>query len=236
MDKLTVLAIGAHADDLEILCSGTLLRYVDAGAAVVMSHMTDGEQGGYDDAPKVSRTRLAEAAAAAEYVGAEYHPLALPEATLSPSDFAQIRLVTELVKRVRPDVVITHHPNDYHDDHVITSQIVVDATFKASIPLYEADGRHLALAPPVFFMETISGLRFEPTDFVDITPVFERKLATFGKHESQVAYLREHYDQDFTEQIDAIARVRGFQCGVRYAEGFTQLQRWPRMQTRRLLP
>ena len=85
-------------------------------------------------------------------------------------------------------------------------------------------------------METVAGLGFAPTEFVDVSEVIDVKTAMLGAHESQLTWLRDHDGVDIVEQMRTAARFRGHQCGVAHAEGFIACQRWLRARPRRLLP
>jgi LmbE family N-acetylglucosaminyl deacetylase len=85
-------------------------------------------------------------------------------------------------------------------------------------------------------MDTIAGLQFEPSEFVDITDHLDTKLAMLAEHRTQLEWLRDHDDVDMLEQLRTVARFRGLQCGVTYAEGFRPCNVWLRATTRRLLP
>jgi LmbE family N-acetylglucosaminyl deacetylase len=89
---------------------------------------------------------------------------------------------------------------------------------------------------PVYFMDTIAGLGFVPTEYVDVTDVIEVKAEMLAAHATQLVWLRDHDGVDIVEEMMTAARYRGQQCGVRYAEGFTQCLTWLRGATRRLLP
>jgi LmbE family N-acetylglucosaminyl deacetylase len=234
---MRVLAVGAHPDDLEILCGGTLARFVREGHEVTMCHATAGDKGSFvHGRQEISRIRIAEAACAAEIAGARSECLGLADGEILASDPAQRRLVVALVRRVRPDLIITHHPGDYMSDHDEVSRLVTDCSFHATLPNFEADGPHHTIVPPIFFMETLMGLGFAPVEFVDIGETMETKVAMLEAHESQLTWLRDHDGIDVTEQMTVTARFRGQQCGVAYAEAFAPCLRWLRGTTRRLLP
>src|SRR5690242_11645815 len=115
---MRVLAVGAHPDDLEILCGGTLARYVQDGHEVVMCHATTGNRGSFvHTCEEVARIRSAEAKRAAELCGAEEATLGLSDGEVSAADPEQQRLVVDLVRETQPDVIITHSPGDYMGDH-----------------------------------------------------------------------------------------------------------------------
>ena len=80
------------------------------------------------------------------------------------------------------------------------------------------------------------GVGFDPVEFVDVSDTIETKVAMLEAHESQLSWLRAHDGIDVVEQMRVVARFRGQQCGVAYAEAFAPCQTWLRGTTRRLLP
>jgi N-acetylglucosamine malate deacetylase 1 len=90
--------------------------------------------------------------------------------------------------------------------------------------------------PPVFFMDTVMGLGFVPTEFVDISATFAAKRRMLARHKSQLRWLTEHDRTDILDSIEVVARYRGLQCGVTYAEAFAQHEVWGRKTPTRLLP
>jgi LmbE family N-acetylglucosaminyl deacetylase len=232
-----VLAVGAHPDDLEILCGGTLARFVAEGHEVVMCNATLGNRGSFEHtSEEIARIRLAEARRAAELCGAEHVTLGFSDADVNAHDREQIRAVIDLVREARPDLVITHSPNDYMGDHNEISKLVFDASFHATLPLFETARPHPARVTPIYFMDTVMGLGFQPTEYVDVTATIETKAQMLAAHESQLTWLRDHDGVDVVEQMRTTARFRGQQCGVAYAEGFAPCLTWLRGTTRRLLP
>lgn len=234
---MRVLAVGAHPDDLEILCGGTLARFVREGSEVIMCHATVGDKGSFVHTPEeIARIRTAEATRAAELCGAEHVTLGLRDGEVLASDREQRRLVVDLVREVRPDLVITHSPDDYMADHNEISRLVFDCSFLATLPLLETGKPPHDTVTPIYFMETISGLGFSPTEFVDVTGVIDVKAAMLEAHESQLSWLRDHDGVDIVQQMKTTNAYRGQQCGVAYAESFTPCLTWLRGTTRRLLP
>jgi LmbE family N-acetylglucosaminyl deacetylase len=232
-----VLAVGAHPDDLEILCGGTLARYVREGHEVVMCHATKGDRGSYQHTmEEIGRIRGEEARRAAEICGAEYVSLGLSDTEVNANDPAQKRLVVDLVRDARPDVIVTHSRGDYMGDHEEVSRLVFECSFHASVPLLETGKPAHAVVPPIYFMETVGGLGFAPTEFVDVTGTIDVKVAMLEAHDSQLTWLRDHDGVDIVENMRVATAFRGLQCGVRYAEGFTPCQTWLRGTTTRLLP
>ncbi len=232
-----VLAVGAHPDDLEILCGGTLARFVQEGHEVVMCHASLGDRGSFvHGREEVARIRGEEARRAAEVAGAEYATLGLSDGEILAGDPEQRRAVVDLVRQVRPDLIVTHSPGDYMSDHNEVSKLVFDCSFHATLPLFETGKPHHSIVPPIYYMETVMGIGFSPTEFVDVSEQIETKVAMLEAHESQLTWLRDHDGVDIVEQMKTTTRFRGQQCGVVSAEGFVPCLTWLRPTTRRLLP
>lgn len=239
--EMRVLTIGAHPDDLEQLCGGTIACYVRGGHDVVMCHVTSGDKGSFaHDAHEIARIRDSEARRAASIVRASYRAFGLGDGEVSAADPRQREMMVELIRDVVPDMIITHYPRDYMCDHNETSKLVFDASFLASVPLYGSTvptpPDRIAKVTPLFYMETVGGAGFTPTEYVDISEVIDTKSEMLASHQSQHTWLEEHDGVDIVDQMRTMARYRGYQCGVRYAEGFVQALEWLRPVTRRLLP
>ncbi len=234
---MRVMAIGAHPDDLEILCAGTLARYADEGHTVTMCHVARGDRGSYEHTrEEIAGIRDLEARAAADLIGAAYLALGVADGEVNASDPGQRATMVEAIRVARPDVVLAHAPNDYMTDHVEASRLALDASFLATLPLFETTSSHLASVPALAYMETVSGNEFVPTEFVDISAYLETKLAMLAKHQSQLTWLADHDDVDMLEQVRTVARFRGLQCGVKAAEGYIPCNVWLRARTSRFLP
>ena len=234
---MIVLAVGAHPDDLEILCGGTLARFVREGHEVVMCNAARGDRGSFvHSSEEIAAIRGEEARRAAELCGARHRTLGLHDAEVNAADPAQQRLVVDLVRETKPDLIITHHPQDYMGDHNEVSKLVFDSSFYATLPLYETGRERHELVTPIYFMDTVMGLGFQPTEYVDVSEVIDTKAAMLEAHESQLTWLRDHDGVDIVEQMRTATRFRGLQCGVQYAEGFAPCQAWLRGTTTRLLP
>jgi len=89
---------------------------------------------------------------------------------------------------------------------------------------------------PLIYFDTLTGASFLPTEFVDITDTFEIKKAMLACHASQVKWLQEHDQIDIADFITVMARSRGLQCGVPFAEGFRAEYAWGRNRPFRVLP
>jgi LmbE family N-acetylglucosaminyl deacetylase len=133
-------------------------------------------------------------------------------------------------------VIITHYPRDYMGDHDEISRLIFECSFHATLPLFETGKPHHSVVTPIYYMETVMGVGFLPTEFVDVTATVQTKVAMLEAHQSQLTWLRDHDGIDVVQQMLTTTRFRGQQCGVEYAEGFVPCVTWLRGSTRRLLP
>lgn len=234
---MRILAVAAHPDDLELLCGGTLARFVNEGHTVTMCHVSRGDRGSYEHSmEEIAAIRLTEAAEAAAIIGAEHVTLGLSDGEVDASDPHQRELAVDLVRQYSPDLILTHHSADYMCDHVETGRLIEDASFVASLPLYETSHTNPVSVPAVYYFDTVTGLEFNPTEFVDISDVIDTKLTAISAHRSQLVWLAGHDNIDFVEQARVASRYRGIQAGTQYAEGFRPSLKSLRPRTVRLLP
>ena len=234
---MRVLAVGCHPDDLEIGCGGTLAKYADKGHDVFMCHVANGDMGHAVIEPaELRRIRTAEAERAGEVIGArEVINIDIGDLTVDSSDPDTVKKVIEVVRYVKPDVIITHSPEDYMTDHIETGKLVFNASFSSSVPHFGPGEAH-GLIAPLYYMDTLAGVNFLPEEYVDVTDTIERKIQAVNKHESQVKWMKDHDGIDFLDFVRTCSKFRGLQCGAEYAEGFRLCRTWPRQTTERLLP
>ena len=233
---MRILAIGAHPDDLEILCAGTLARYAQEGHEVVMCVATDGTAGHMViKPPELAQIREREARAAAEVIKAEFIWLGFPDELIFNDRETRLAFV-DAIRLARPDVIISHAPDDYHPDHRVVNSLVFDTSFIASLPNIETNQPPHPAVPPIYYMDTLAGKGFHPTEYVDISATIETKRQMLACHESQLKWLKDHDNIDVMEFMEITARTRGFQCNQPYAEGFRQADVWPRTLSSRILP
>lgn len=235
---MNILAVGCHPDDLEIGCGGTLARYAQAGHAVSMCIVANGNLGHVEiPPPELRAIRAAEARRASQILGAQRLEMLDVGDLLVDSNRAEtVNALVDVIRRVQPDLIITHPQEDYMKDHVEVSRLVFDASFSASVPHYLTPTPGAAKITPIYYMDTVAGVNFLPAEYVDVSAVIEQKLQALDCHVSQIRWLRDHDGIDFLDFVRTVAKFRGLQCGVPYAEGFRLCQTWPRIPTTRLLP
>ena len=233
----TVLAITCHPDDMEIACAGTLLKCKERGDRVVVCHLSSGNLGHEIIPPdELIRMRAAEAQESGKLAGFEviwggFHDLAVYDGNAEARD-----KVVKVIKEIDPDFIITHSPDEYRPDHIAASRLVFDACFAATLPNYLPELNKRARLVPVYYMDTLAGVGFNPTEYVDVSDFIDKKLDMLKCHDSQIAWMRDHDGIDFPDMVKTCSRYRGYQCGADYAEGFRQCRVYLKGTTKRLLP
>ncbi len=227
-----LLAVMAHPDDAEILVGGAFFHLKSLGWEIGIITMSSGGCGSNTlTFEETSRTRYAEAKAAADYLGAWYACAGLLDIEIF-TNAENIRRVVELMRQFDPDVVITHSPVDYMVDHEESSRLTRSASFALAIPLYQtrqiAPARATQSTPALYYADPIEGMdpmgeRVLPHFYVDITETIEQKLEMLSRHESQRDWLRAHHGIDeYLEQVRRWGAKYGLECGFNYAEGLRQ--------------
>ena len=205
-----VLVIGAHPDDPESMCAGTMLKLKAMGAEVVAVYLTSGEAGIVGKTHEQARTiRQAEARKACEVLGVRAVFLTQTDgnAEVNKERYAEMKA---LIEAEQPDMVITHWPIDSHRDHRVCSILVYDA--------WRMTGRGFDL----YYSEVMTGMQtqnFTPSLWVDITDYRDKKIEAYLCHESQ------ELEGAVKEYHDTMERMRGMECQAKYAEAFVQ-QLW----------
>ncbi|MDX8508452.1 PIG-L deacetylase family protein [Mesorhizobium captivum] len=166
---MKILALGAHPDDIEIFMFGTLAAYAALGAELTFAIATDGAKGGKGDPAALAKARRKEATVAAGLLDVTPRFLDFPDGALV-ADAALIGALKALVGEVKPDLAITHAPNDYHGDHrALSDGVRIAASF----------------AVPVLHADTLGGTGFSPTHYVEISRHWDIKAKAIRAHRSQ---------------------------------------------------
>ena len=238
---MNILAVGAHPDDIEVHCAGTLALYAKRGDKVTMAVATNGEVG-HPTLPnkEVAKIRYEEQKKSAAVIGAELIWMGFPDEFLFDGEKTRLSFIN-MVRKARPDLIITHWDQDYHPDHNTTGTIIQDIKVMTTVPNIKTEYPPCGKIPAIIFMDTASGVGFLPEEYVDITATFEIKQEMFAKHKSQGIWLEDQYGAGATKNKDVLSteihdRFRGKQVGVKYAEAFRFPQRWPRKIIHTLLP
>ena len=205
-----VLVIGAHPDDPEVCCGGTMLLMRQAGYDVVSVYLTRGEAGikgkSHDEAAAI---RTHEALNACKLM--DVRPIFLTQvdgvAEVNVTRFKEMR---DLIEQEKPDMVFTHWPLDLHRDHGVCASLVLEAW------------KRLKYNFELYFFEAMVGKQsqlFSPTDYIDITDVADKKYEACNCHVSQ------RMDDIYERWHDAMERFRGAEFNCKRAEAFIHLRR-----------
>jgi len=231
-----ILAVGAHPDDIEFGCAGTLARCLKRGDTVVMAVACVGDSASPTLGPKeLARVRSAELKKSAKTLDAELIEMGLPDYGVWLNRDTMM-LFTDVVRRARPDIVITHGPTDYGGDHNNTHHLLLDATVAATVKNMKTGHPPLPKIPHIFMMEPLGGYGFNPHVYVDITDTFDVKIRMLRCHVSQMEWMSRYGGFDSCKYVEVAARFRGYQAGVTMAEGFVPHQSFGRVPCGSVLP
>jgi len=210
MAKKNILAVGAHADDVEIGCGGTIAAHVEKGDRVIILIMTESFFTNYDGT--VLRTieeGKIEEESSAKILGAELINLGFKTKEV-PYSSETVEAINEIIDKYNIDMIYTHWYHDTHQDHRRTTQSVLSAgRYVKNILMYE---------PEYPAGRSYSG--FHNQYYVDISPTIDIKMDSLKVHTSQVI----KYGDDFLKAVEARARHRGYEVGNKYAECFEVLR------------
>ncbi|MBV7336238.1 PIG-L family deacetylase [Chloroflexi bacterium TSY] len=219
-NKLRILAVGAHPDDVEICCGGTLARYALAGHHVMMGYATNGDKGHLEIPPdELALVREKESRAAAAVIGAEVYWLNFPDAELFYDAETRLAFI-DMLRQARPDIIFTHWSEAYHPDHVAAGQLTFSANYISGVPHIKTQHPASDRVAKLYYMDVAHDVRSEAAEYVDIGEVYELKRKMLAAHESQLVWLRDHDGVDVMARMEARDRALGQQCGVEFAERF----------------
>jgi len=225
--KLDLLAIGAHPDDVELSCSGTIINEVKKGKKAGILDLTQGELGSRGTV----ETRYAEAAQAAEIMGVVVREnLKIRDGFFRNDEEHQLALV-RVLRRYRPDIVLANSTNDRHPDHGRAGRLIADASFLSGLRKLETkddQGRPQEHWRPRYVLHYLQDWYHDPALIIDITDVFEQRMKAVAAYSTQFntpasdaggpqTYIS---TPDFFESVIARARMLGKRIGVKYAEGY----------------
>jgi len=195
---MNILAIGAHPDDCEFGCGGTLLKYAKQGHNIYLLIMTDGSEAGEVEVRKREQEKAAEFLKVKKIFWGGYKDT---ELMLRKE---MISVVETVIYEVKPDEIYVNYYDDTHQDHRTLTEVVISAS---------------RYYKKVLFYEDFTSRNYQPDIFVDIEDVLNEKVKLLKKHVSQVTKTNPT-NWDLIESVKALANFRGFQGKVKYAEGF----------------
>ena len=199
---MNVLAIGAHPDDIEFGCGGTLIKYAQKGHNVYLLILTTGSIGGDPEIRKKEQENAAKFMKAKQVFWGNFQDTELPiNKTL-------ISTIEDVINKTKPHAVFFNYIEDTHQDHRVISQASTSAT---------------RYTKEVLYYEVPTSQNFQPDIFVDIGDVLDKKLELLKIHTSQVDKTKVE-NLTILESTKACAIFRGYQGRVKYAEGFKAIR------------
>lgn len=225
MIKVDVLAIGAHPDDVELGCGGTLAKLISEGKKVAIVDLTQGELG----TRGTNFTRAEEAAEASKILRISAREnLRMKDGFIQNSEEYQMKIVT-MIRKYQPEIVLSNAIDDRHPDHAKASKLVSDACFLSGLVKIETvlEGNNQQPWRPKHIFNYIQWKNITPDFVIDITDFMQKKI------DACLAYKTQFYDPNSTEPITPIAtkdflesltyraQDLGRLSGVDFAEGFT---------------
>ncbi len=223
--KVDVLAFGAHPDDVELGCGGTISKLIADGKKVAIVDLTKGELG----TRGTDQTRAKEAKQAGDILGiSARRNLGMPDGFLLNSQANQLEIV-KMLRLFQPEIVLANAVEDRHPDHAKGAKLVSDACFLSGLPKIETKLDAEAQKPwrPKHLFNYIQWKEIKPDFVIDISEQMEKKI------EACLAYKTQFFDpnsnepmtpiatKDFLESLTYRAQNLGRLSGCQYAEGFT---------------
>jgi LmbE family N-acetylglucosaminyl deacetylase len=208
----TAIAIAAHPDDIEFLMSGTLMLLRKSGYEIHYWNLANGCCGSTQhDAATTARIRREEARAAAQAIGATFHESICNDLEIF-YDKPTLAKVASVIREVAPEIVLTHSPVDYMEDHTNTCRLAVTAAFARCMPNFPTDPPRPAVqsnvtvyhAQPYSHRGPLSNL-IEPELVIDTSDLIELKKKMLSKHASQKKWLDE--SQGVNSYLDTLAEL-----------------------------
>jgi LmbE family N-acetylglucosaminyl deacetylase len=200
---MKILAIGAHPDDIEVGCSGTLAKYARNGHDIYWLVMTEGHMGGEGTIRKREQTKSAKIIKPRELIWGGYK-----DTLLTPHMNQMVHDIETVLKKIAPDFIFVQYEDDTHQDHRSLAKATISAT------------RYVR---NVLFYEGPTTQNFSPTVFVDIKETLKTKIAMLLAHQSQVRKTNIE-GLSITDIVRSTAVFRGIQGRVQFAEAFLPLR------------
>lgn len=228
MQKLDLLAIAAHPDDVELSCAGTLISHINRGYKAGVVDLTRGEMG----TRGTPEQRIQEANEAAKVMGLTAREnLGLRDSHFENNNETQLEVI-KVIRKFQPEIVITNAPYDRHPDHGRGSRLVEDSFFKSGLRMIETEVDDELQEPwrPKKLYHMIQSVSLEPDFIVDISDSHEQKLESIRAYKSQFfdpnSKEPETYisNPQFMKMIEARSIEYGHRIQVQYGEGFKQNQ------------
>lgn len=226
---MIALAAAAHSDDIEFMMAGTLLRLKDAGCEIHLWNLANGCCGsGKLCRGEIVAVRWEEAQASAALAGGTAHPPLFDDLGIF-YDASSLAKTAAVIRLIQPDIILTHSPQDYMEDHQNTARLAVTGVFMRGMKNAETVPPIASCGKPAAVYHALPhGLRdslrqpVEPDFYTDITSVLTRKRALLACHASQKDWLDATQGMDaYLDDMEHMSREVGTLSGrFEFAEGW----------------
>lgn len=224
--KIDILAFGAHPDDVELSCSGTLLKHKSLGKTVGIIDLTRGELGTRGTA----ETRDEEAHNSKIILGLDVRDnLGMRDGFFVNDETHQLQIIKK-IRQYQPEIILINAIHDRHPDHGKGGALLTDAAFLSGLPkiVTEHDGQVQTAWRPKLVLQYIQDAYIKPDIVIDISEFWDTKMASIKAFKTQF-YNPEHKEEqqtyistpEFVKVVEARAREFGKYIGTTFAEGFT---------------
>ncbi|MBI1807382.1 MAG: bacillithiol biosynthesis deacetylase BshB1 [Ignavibacteria bacterium] len=225
--ELDLLAIGAHPDDVELTCAGTLAKASKHGYKVGIVDLTQGELGTRGN----NVIRAKEATTAAKVLGCFRENLRLPDGHIEVNKTNRLKLI-QIYRKYRPKIILIPHFGERHPDHVHAHHLCREAWFYAGLRKIETTLGEKKQEPwrPHNYFHFMQWQEFEPSFIVDISDVYEKRVKAIMAHKSQFYDPKSKEpqtllsQQSFLDFVEIRAKSYGFKIGVKYGEPFYSVE------------
>ena len=222
-EAVDIIFFGAHPDDVELSCGGTVAKCVKDGQRVAIVDLTRGEMG----TRGTPQTRKREAASSAKILGASFRQqLDFHDGSLQTGREQELEII-ELIRRARPQLVVAPWPDDRHPDHTRTGRLITEASFYAGLRALETG---LPAHRPQTVLYYLQNYMIPPSFVVDVTKQWKTKMRSVAAYKSQFHEPKSKEpqtfisDPKFLEMIEARGKHFGALIGVQYGEAFVTKQ------------
>ena len=222
------MAIAAHPDDIEFMMAGTLILLREAGYDIHYMNLSTGNCGSLEyNSSDTIKIRMKEAQRSAEIIGAEYHPPICNDFEIF-YELDALKKLCAVIRLVKPNIILTHSPVDYMEDHMNTSRLTVTAAFARGIPNFTTDQPAVSNYNCAIYHALPHGLlgplreKIMPEIFIDTESVQNIKQKSLEAHKSQQSWLEDSQKMNSYIQTmqDFSLKIGNMSTSFKHAEGW----------------
>ncbi|MEA3431182.1 MAG: PIG-L family deacetylase [candidate division WOR-3 bacterium] len=215
--KLRIVVFGAHIGDAEITCGHVIAKYINAGHRATIVHLTPGEKGNSELPPEEYKNqKIEEAESSAKILGCNLKVLSYRDGELPLNEEVKLE-ICDLIRELKPDIVLTHWKGSFHKDHINTHFNVVEGIFYAALQGIKRKLPAWGVSNLYFADNWEDAIDFVPNICLDITNTYQTWLEAISKH---ALFRGEIASFPYREYYEALSIVRGARAGFKHAACF----------------